>query len=289
MEKKAVYAVILCALLAGNNGLLIKSMASMSTGSIAWFRTAVPVLFLIPFLVKDRELHFRGNPRKMLLASFINAIRMYLYLLAFIYTSIGNAVVLFYTYPLFVTAIEYLFFGQKLQRSQTWFLLLAFIGIVVTYAGKPFSFASNDFIGMLSAIGASIGYAVTVILFKSETPNYSKNQLIFYQNLIGALVFVPFLTGLSEVGLPQIGIGVLYGLLIGIVVFKLFFYGLKELTAATATTLMYLEVVSAIVLGYFVLDERLSWNILAGGALILISSFYISKLNRKPVLVSSTR
>ena len=289
MEKKAVYAVILCALLAGNNGLLIKSMASMSTGSIAWFRTAVPVLFLIPFLVKDRELHFRGNPRKMLLASFINAIRMYLYLLAFIYTSIGNAVVLFYTYPLFVTAIEYLFFGQKLQRSQTWFLLLAFIGIVVTYAGKPFSFASNDFIGMLSAIGASIGYAVTVILFKSETPNYSKNQLIFYQNLIGALVFVPFLTGLSEVGLPQIGIGVLYGLLIGIVVFKLFFYGLKELTAATATTLMYLEVVSAIVLGYFVLDERLSWNILAGGALILISSFYISKLNRKPGLVSSTR
>lgn len=289
MEKKAVYAVILCALLAGNNGLLIKSMAGMSTGSIAWFRTAVPVLFLIPFLVKDRELHFRGNPRKMLLASFINAIRMYLYLLAFIYTSIGNAVVLFYTYPLFVTAIEYLFFGQKLQRSQTWFLLLAFIGIVVTYAGKPFSFASNDFIGMLSAIGASIGYAVTVILFKSETPNYSKNQLIFYQNLIGALVFIPFLTGLTEVGLPQIGIGVLYGLLIGIVVFKLFFYGLKELTAATATTLMYLEVVSAIVLGYFVLDERLSWNILAGGALILISSFYISRLNRKPVLVSSTR
>ncbi|MCB7480590.1 DMT family transporter [Christiangramia sediminis] len=288
MERKAIYAVIICALLAGNNGLLIKSMASMSTGSIAWFRTAVPVLFLIPFLVKDRELHFRGTPKKMLLASFINAIRMYLYLLAFLYTSIGNAVVLFYTYPLFVTAIEYLFFGQKLQKSQTRFLLLAFIGIVITYAGKPFSFASNDFIGMLSAIGASIGYAITVILFKSETQNYSKNQLIFYQNLIGALVFMPFLIGLPGIGLPQIGIGVLYGLLIGIVVFKLFFYGLKELTAATATTLMYLEVVSAIVLGYFILDEKLSWNILAGGATILISSFYISKLNRKKELASST-
>lgn len=287
MEKKAIYAVVLCALLAGNNGLLIKSMSSMSTGGMAWFRTAVPILFLIPSLIKDKQLHFRGNTKKMLLASFINAIRMYLYLLAFIYTSIGNAVVLFYTYPLFVTAIEYLFFKQKLKKAQTWFLILAFIGIVITYLGKPFSFASDDFIGMLSAIGASIGYAVTVILFKSETPNYSKNQLIFYQNLIGALVFVPFLIGLSEVELPQIGIGILYGLLIGIVVFKLFFYGLKELTAATATTLMYLEVVSAIVLGYFVLDEKLSWNIFAGGSLILISSFYISKLNRKKTGIAS--
>lgn len=287
MQKKAIYAVLFCAILAGNNGLLIKSMASMSTGSIAWFRTAIPIFFLIPFLIKDKELHFRGNTKKMLLASFINAIRMYLYLLAFIYTSIGNAVVLFYTYPLFVTAIEYLFFNQKLKKAQTWFLILAFIGIVITYAGKPFSFDSSDFVGMLSAIGASIGYAVTVILFKSETPNYSRNQLIFYQNLIGALVFVPFLIGLPNAELPQIGIGVFYGFLIGIVVFKLFFYGLKELTAATATTLMYLEVVSAIVLGYFVLDEKLSWNILAGGSLILISSFYISKLNRRKVGITS--
>ncbi|WP_300437948.1 DMT family transporter [Christiangramia sp.] len=287
MEKKPIYAVVVCAILAGNNGLLIKSMSSMSTGGIAWFRTAVPVLFLIPILIKDRELHFKGNTRKMFLASFINAIRMYLYLLAFIYTSIGNAVVLFYTYPLFVTAIEYLFYGQKLQKAQTWFLILAFIGIVITYAGKPFSFASNDFIGMLSAIGASIGYAVTVILFKSETPNYSKNQLIFYQNIIGALVFVPFLIVLPDVELSQIGIGILYGLLIGIVVFKLFFYGLKELTAATATTLMYLEVVSAIILGYFILDEKLSWNILAGGSLIIISSFYVSKLNRKKMEIPS--
>lgn len=287
MEKKAIYAVVVCAILAGNNGLLIKSMSSMSTGGIAWFRTAVPVLFLIPILIKDRELHFKGNTRKMFLASFINAIRMYLYLLAFIYTSIGNAVVLFYTYPLFVTAIEYLFYGQKLQKAQTWFLILAFIGIVITYAGKPFSFASNDFIGMLSAIGASIGYAVTVILFKSETPYYSKNQLIFYQNIIGALVFVPFLIVLPDVELSQIGIGILYGLLIGIVVFKLFFYGLKELTAATATTLMYLEVVSAIILGYFILDEKLSWNILAGGSLIIISSFYVSKLNRKKMEIPS--
>ncbi|MFO8146710.1 MAG: DMT family transporter [Bacteroidota bacterium] len=286
MLKNAVYAVILCALIAGNNGLLIKHMSSMTPGSIAWFRTAIPIIFLIPLLWKDRDLHFRGNNKRMLLASSINAIRMYLYLIAFIYTSIGNAVVLFYTYPIFVTAIEILFLKKKIKKAQLFFLVLAFIGIIITYAGKPFNFESRDFIGMLAAIGASIGYAVTVIIFKTETHNYSQNKMIFYQNIVGAVLFIPFLTVLPTAEIGHIATGVFYGLLIGIVVFKLFFYGLKHLTASTATTLMYLEVVTAILLGHFVLDEKLTWNILVGGGFILTSSIYISRLNRKAAKIA---
>lgn len=281
MNKKAIYAIIICAILAGANGLLIKSMTSLSTGAIAWFRTGIPILILIPFLWKDGELHFKGNNKKMLLASLINAARMYLYLLAYIYTSIGNTVVLFYTYPIFVTIIEAIFFRKKIERNQSLLLLLAFTGIVTTYLGKPFSFQSNDFIGMLAAVGASIGYAVTVVLFKVENARYSKNQMVFYQNIVGALLFMPFLIALPSATLPDIGIGVFYGFLIGIVVFKLFFYGLKQLTAATATTLMYLEVVSAILIGYFILDEPITWNIVLGGILIVTSSYLISRMNKK--------
>jgi len=281
LNKKAIYAIIICAILAGANGLLIKSMTSLTTGTIAWFRTATPILILIPFLVKEGELHFKGNNKKMLLASLINAARMYLYLLAYIYTSIGNTVVLFYTYPIFVTAIEAIFFRQKIERKQVLLLFLAFIGIVITYIGKPFSFQSNDFIGMLAAVGAAVGYAITVVLFKAENERYSKNQMIFYQNIVGAIVFIPFLTSLPNATLPDLGIGVFYGFLIGIVVFKLFFFGLKQLSAATATTLMYLEVVSAILLGYFILDEAITWNIIVGGILIVTSSYYISRMNKK--------
>tara|TARA_R100001369_G_scaffold20091_3_gene36944 strand:- start:18554 stop:19432 length:879 start_codon:yes stop_codon:yes gene_type:complete len=281
LNKKAIYAIIICAILAGANGLLIKSMTSLTTGTIAWFRTATPILILIPFLIKDGELHFKGNNKKMLLASLINAARMYLYLLAYIYTSIGNTVVLFYTYPIFVTAIEAIFFRQKIERKQVLLLFLAFIGIVITYIGKPFSFQSKDFIGMFAAVGAAVGYAITVVLFKAENERYSKNQMIFYQNIVGAIVFIPFLTSLPNATLPDLGMGVFYGFLIGIVVFKLFFFGLKQLSAATATTLMYLEVVSAILLGHFVLDETITWNIIVGGILIVASSYFISRMNKK--------
>jgi drug/metabolite transporter (DMT)-like permease len=48
---------------------------------------------------------------------------------------------------------------------------------------------------------------------------------------------------------------------------------------------MYLEVVSAILLGYFVLDEAITWNILLGGSLIVTSSYLISRLNKKAAKV----
>ena len=281
MTKKAIYAVVICALIAGTNGIFIKQMTSMSTGMIAWFRTVVPVLFLLPAVWRKGGLELKGNYRHMFLASIINAGRMFLYLTAYKFTSIGNAVVLFYSYPLFVTAIESLFYKRPIQNKQWIFLFLAFAGIVLTYAGKPFSFKSNDFIGMLAALGASIGYAITVIMFKKETHNYSQNQIVIYQNIAGVIVFLPFLSGFPSAEIGHMGIGLIYGVVIGVVVFKLFFYGLKFLPAATATSLMYLEVVSAILFGYFLLDEKLSWNTYAGGTLILISSFFISRLNRK--------
>lgn len=281
MTKKAIYAVVICAMIAGTNGIFIKQMTSMSTGLIAWFRTLIPVLFLLPAVGRKKELHLKGNYKNMLLASLINAARMYLYLTAYKLTSIGNAVVLFYSYPLFVTAIESLYYKKSIHRKQFFFLILAFAGIIFTYLGKPFSFESHDFIGMMAAVGAAIGYALTVIIFKKESSNYSQNQMIIYQNIAGAIVFLPFLTSFPSAESGDMGIGLVYGIVIGVLVFKMFFFGLKFLPAATATSLMYLEVVSAVLLGYFLLGEVLTWNSWLGGTCILVSSFYISRINRK--------
>ena len=281
MENKAIYAVILAALIAGFNGILIKAMPSLSTGAIGWFRAGVPVLFLLPGLLKARQLKVQGNTRMLLLASVINAVRTYFFLLAFVYTSVGNAIVLFYVYPLFITIIETTVYKAPISKKQVLFMLLAFGGIAFTYADKEFSFESQDFIGMLAAILAAVGYAFFVSIFKRQTQDCNRNQLLFYQNLAGAVLFIPFLFGLKDVALTHMGIGVFYGLLIGIVQFGLFFFGLKHLNATTAASLMYLEVLSAVLLSFFILNEELSWNTYVGGVLILISSFYISKLNRK--------
>lgn len=267
--KKALYAIILCALIAGNNGVLIKYMDSFSTGTIAFFRTMVPILVLSPVLFSRSTPIFTGNYKRMLWASALNVGRLYLYLMAFIYTSIGNAIVLIYSWPIFVFLIESNYYKRALKKQQVFLLLLAFSGMFVTYADKSFSFGDNDMIGMVAAVLSALGYAITVVMFKSESANYSQEQIIIFQNLVSSVFFLPFVFFLPEVQWSQIGIGVFYGLLIGIGVFKLFFYGLKYLSAATASGLMYLEIISAIALGYLVLDENLGLNTAIGGLLIL--------------------
>lgn len=276
---KAVYAVVICALIAGCNGLLIKAMSSLTAGSIAWFRAIVPLLFLFPVVFSKSDPLFKGNYKKLLFASTVNAIRIYFYLIAFIFTSIGNAVVLFYSWPIFVSIIEAIYLKETIKKDHLALLIAAFVGLLIIYSDKSFTFQNDDFIGMIAAILAAFGYAITVVIFKSESNNYERNQLIVFQNIVGVVVFLPFLTVLPEVELAHIGIAAIYGFLIGIIVFKLFFYGLKHLTASTASSLMYLEVVSAVLLGYFILEETLTPNTLLGGGLIVLSSYLITKRN----------
>lgn len=253
----------------------------MSTGTIAFFRSMVPVAILSPVLFSKTKPFFVGNYGKMLLVSAINVVRIYLYLVAFIYTSIGNAVVLIYSWPIFVFAIEVSFMDKRLKKSHAALLLVAFLGMVITYSNKSFSFGNEDLIGMVAAILSALAYAITVVLIKGESGNYTQEQIIVYQNLISALFFTPFIFLLPEIDWGQMGVGIFYGFLIGIVVFKLFFYGLKYLEASTASSLMYLEVVSAIILAYFLLQETVTANTILGGALIMASSYFITRSNTK--------
>lgn len=278
---KALYAIIACAVIAGSNGVLIKQLSDFPAGAIAFFRTMVPVLFLLPVLFSKSKPLFTGNYRKMLLASTINVVRLYLYILAFLYTSIGNAVVLVYTWPIFVFLLESRQHKKPLQKEQVLLLLLAFTGMIITYSNKTFSFESNDMIGMVAAILCALGYAITIVMFKSESHYYTQKQTIIWQNLVSSVFFIPFMFFLPEVEVSQIGLGVFYGFWIGIVVFMLFFFALKHLPASTASGLMYIEILSAIALGYFIRNETLSIHTIIGGILILISSFLITRMNVK--------
>ena len=220
MIKKAFFCIVICAIIAGANGILVKYMSSMSIGIIAWFRAVVPVILVLPYVYKRKNILVKNNYKKMLFISLLCAARMYMYLFAFKYTSVGNAVIL--------------------------------------------------------ALISAIIYAIIVYMFKTEIKKYDENQLVFYQNIFCAIFFIPFLVDLPVVNIVDVGIAVVNGFLIGIVVFKLFFFGLKHIHPITVSSLMYLQVVSSIVLSYFIFNENLGWHTLLGGSLIILSGFLLS-------------
>ncbi|GLR16809.1 DMT family transporter [Portibacter lacus] len=272
MKEKGFLVVILAACIAGFGGIFINNI-SMGSTAIAWMRTTVPTVLLGSILLFQGVKLFQGNFKMLLNLSFWSTLRIFLFIMAYTFTSIGNAVVVFYTYPIFTLLFAYKMLDEHISKRQIGLILLAFVGLVVIYANKTFSFADQDFLGMLSALAAAIIFAYIVILMKKMSDGYGRVEILFYQNFIGVILFLPFfMMDLPNVSLPNLGFGVAYGIVIGVVVYYLFLYGLKRMKASIASALMYVEIPSTIFFGWLILDETLSINFLIGAVMIVISS-----------------
>ena len=276
MPNKAVLAILTAAILAGSSGVFVKYLHSPAT-SLSFIRSIVPVLIVGSMMLYRGLPFFKGNYRIMLVASVLNAARMVLFYTTFIYTSIGNAVLILFTWPIFTTIFSILFLGEKVTNRNKILLGLSFLGIVFVYANKPFSFEDRDFVGMTAALGTAFIYAMTVVIFKKESVSYTPIELIFYQNIAGIFIYFPFLLLNPWPSPSDWTIASAHATLLGVVAFFCFFYGLSRLKASTASLLAYIEIVSALLFGTLWLKEELTLNMIIGGAFIVGSTALLKR------------
>ena len=269
--------VILAGILWGTSGIFIKIL-NLPPTTISFFRLAIPTLILgIYFLIKKKKLKYSNN-KLMLLASSLNAVRVFFYFVGFTLTSVGNAVIIFYTWPIFATILSIIFLKEQISKKNILLLSTAFIGIILIYLNKEISFANKDFLGMSSMLLSAIIYSSTIVIFKKESLTHSKFEIIFYQNLTGAILFLPFIIINRPIPtLPKISIATIYAILIGLVGYTLFFSALKKIKTFTASMLSYTEVISGIIFGIIIFKEILTLNMIIGGILIIMSTTMIKK------------
>ena len=192
-QQKAFLALLAAYSIAGISGLFVKSVAIPAT-SIAFIRTSLPTVITAILMLYYGIPFFRGNYKIMLTASFFNVIRMYFFFVAYIYTTIGNAIIIEFTWPIFVTIFSVIFLKEEVSRRNLFLLAASFSGIIVMFSNKTLSFSNTDFVGMAAALGAAFTYAITVIIFKRGTESYTRIEIIFYQNFLGIFAFFPIYT-----------------------------------------------------------------------------------------------
>lgn len=274
-----ILEVLAAALCFSSSGTWAKFADLPSTG-MTFFRTAIPSFILLLYLFLLVKKAPKAPTGKMIVGSVLNAMRMLFFFIAYQYTSISNAIIMLYTWPIFASILNILL-GKEKPSSKNLLLVLAFAGIIIVYAGSELSFANHDFIGMSSMLLSSLLYSFTVIIWKGETDNYSRAEIILYQNAAAALLFAPFLFINPLPQTSQLIPALMNGVIVGLLGFIFFFSGLRQLKTSLASHLTYFEVPCAILLGVIVFKEQLSVNILAGGSMIIASILLLTTPGKK--------
>lgn len=272
---------MIATLLGASSGLYIKTLPFSSPG-MAGFRMGVPFLFLLPYVLKrSMSLGPVLHRKRIWLGSLLNAVRMILYVLSFKLTTLTNAIVLLYTWPLFALLIHAVTARTRLKIKETILLLIAFSGVVFLNLHRGFSLSDNDMKGSLLMLASAFIFAISTLIFKGALVNHTEGEVLYFQNALGAVVFLPLLLlELPGVPIQAVLTGILYGVSVGIIGFGCFFYALKRLPVFEYSALGYIEVFYGVMMGLLFLGEALRWNIILGGILVLLPSF-ISQVELK--------
>ena len=193
--------------------------------------------------------------------------------------SIDSAVasILDATVPLFTILIaHYLLHDDKITLPKVLGLLIGFIGVVVLMSKDLLNASTNSLLGQAAVILASVFYAVNSVYVRKTTedmPGIVRST----GPLLSSSVIMWLGTFLFErpVEMPQLGITWVALLWLGILgsglAFTMAFYLIHEIGPTRTTMVTYLFPLGGVILGVTFLNEQLSWQLITGAVLIILS------------------
>ena len=95
------------------------------------------------------------------------------------------------TIPLFAPFIAWYYYKEKLKIMNTVGLLISFAGLLLIIMKKDFSL-NADPLGLLLLSLAVVSALFYMVILKKLSDNYSPVKIIMWQNLLGAVYFLPF-------------------------------------------------------------------------------------------------
>lgn len=205
------------------------------------------------------------------------------------YISSGLAALIAALYPLFVVIIEMIFYKTKNTIATFIGLLLGLAGICVVFYDNAFHHNSSDYLfGVVLALIAMLSWAIGTIFVARKKLNINPYYGMGWQMMLAApFIFIMSLGTGTNISLTQIPaqtwMALAYLVIMGsCIAFVCFIYTMKHLPAAIASLYAYINPIVAMLIGYLLLSEKLTINILIG-TLITIFGVYLVNHSLKEV------
>jgi len=258
--------MVITALLFSVMALFVRlASQTMPVGMIIFTRYVLSTLF-IALLWRAGVISVRPVNRRLLMMRAVAAsFGAIFYFSAVSSITMGEAVILKYTYPFFAVTFAAVLYGEKTDRSVIGLIVMSVAGVVIMM--NPSSF--NPQIGYLWGLmtGLSAGAAVAFVRKLRDTDD--SGTIMFFTSFVGMFISMPFLA--SGVVVPD-GHGLAFLLLAatcGIAAQFALVYGIRYIKTGSACVIMALEVALSAGLGFVVLGHTLGPAKIIGGAMVL--------------------
>ena len=268
-SRVSLLQIHLAVLLAGGAGLFAK-LLPVSPAVLTAGRTVFGSLALAAFAVLMKSSlrpHRRRDLFMMMFAGAILAAHWFTFFLSIQVSTVAIGLLGFSTFPLFVTFLEPVVFGERLHRYDVIATLVVVAGLLLVT--PSFDVGNTLTQGLLWGVLSAFTFALLALLNRAYARAYSAVTVAFYQQAFAALCILPLalqwqgtLTGRDLLFLVVLGV-VFTALGQGLIVASL-----QQLRAQTASVVFGLEPVYGILLAWLLLGEIPAPRTLLGGVLI---------------------
>ncbi|SFL33924.1 Threonine/homoserine efflux transporter RhtA [Gracilibacillus orientalis] len=245
-------------------------------------------LYLILLLKKRTEITKKLPWKSLLIVGILNvSIPWALIGLSEMKISSSTAAILNAMTPIMTSFIGFLFFSILLSKKQWIGIFIGFVGVLILLDFKIVQLFGDDFIGIGTMIIATISYGIASQHAKKHLNQVSVLVVAIatltigtISGFIGMMITSSYPSGIFSSFTPIIAI-------IGLGIFGsgisnlLFFYMVKEKSAEFATSVYYLIPLTAMLWGYWILNETLSANLFFGLLFILVGVYLSGKAKSK--------
>lgn len=256
--------------------------------SIVFFRCLLGVIVLLPILIKKRVFaNIKLSPSLFTISLLGAAIPWTLMTISLQYMETTLSGVINALTPLFGMVLSIFILKNKARPFEWICILIGFFGVVFIFLMKGVSYESNEFLGALILLIATLSYAMTGVISTKYQKHTSPYILAFMTLIIAMLICGFLMMFIQQDAITYMldwnyffvffVLGVLSSGLGYVIFYTLVAYG----GPVYALFITYLMPTVALFLGYFFLDEKVTWTMLIGLIFIFTSIGLMNFYKRK--------
>jgi drug/metabolite transporter (DMT)-like permease len=202
------------------------------------------------------------------------------------YVSSTIASVIVATIPLFSPILAWYLYKEKLSGMNIIGLIVTFLGVCLVVLDSSFIFSASpkgvilEFVAVLSSIGYSS-------VLKGISHRYGTFTIVAYQNMIGAVLFLPFWLGFEMNDFIKIPFNFRSMMAIAklavfasTIAFILYAYSLRTIGINKSNVFINIIPVFVAIFAYFILGDQLVVHQMVGIA-VVISGLFLAQINWK--------